>query len=75
MMMKKKKLIEASYLEDSTKETTPDKYKESWDTLKSADGILVPGGFGNRGIEGKVLTAKWARENKVPYLGLFLKTA
>ena len=32
-------------------------------------GILVPGGFGQRGIEGKVLAAKWARENKKPYLG------
>ena len=37
-----------------------------------ADGILVPGGFGNRGIEGKVLAAKYAREHKLPYLGLCL---
>lgn len=40
--------------------------------LGDLDGILVPGGFGNRGIEGKILAAKYARENKVPYLGLCL---
>ncbi len=40
--------------------------------LKGADGIVVPGGFGHRGIEGKIRAAKYARENKVPYLGLCL---
>ncbi len=40
--------------------------------LKGLGGILVPGGFGERGIEGKVLAATYARENKVPYLGLCL---
>jgi CTP synthase len=40
--------------------------------LKTADGIIVPGGFGSRGIEGKILAARYARENKVPYLGLCL---
>lgn len=40
--------------------------------LESADGILVPGGFGVRGIEGKILSARYARENQVPYLGLCL---
>lgn len=44
-------------------------YKE---ILGSLDGILVPGGFGNRGIEGKILAAKYARENDVPYLGICL---
>ena len=42
------------------------------DILKDADGILVPGGFGNRGIEGKIIAAKYARENNVPYLGICL---
>ena len=45
---------------------------KSWDALKSADAIIVPGGFGERGIEGKILAAKYARENKIPYLGLCL---
>jgi CTP synthase len=40
--------------------------------LESADGILVPGGFGIRGIEGKIMSVCYARENKVPYLGLCL---
>jgi CTP synthase len=40
--------------------------------LKGVSGVVVPGGFGYRGIEGKVAAARWARENKVPYLGLCL---
>lgn len=40
--------------------------------LKNADGILIPGGFGNRGIEGKILAAGFARRNNVPYLGICL---
>ena len=42
------------------------------DGLKGVDAILVPGGFGERGIEGKVLSARFARENKIPYLGICL---
>jgi CTP synthase len=38
----------------------------------NADGILVPGGFGSRGIEGKICTAKYAREEKIPYFGICL---
>jgi CTP synthase len=40
--------------------------------LKEADGVLVPGGFGGRGVEGKILAAQFARENKVPYFGICL---
>ena len=40
--------------------------------LQGADAILVPGGFGERGIEGKILAARYARENKIPYLGICL---
>jgi CTP synthase len=40
--------------------------------LKDLDAILVPGGFGERGVEGKILAAQYARENKVPYLGICL---
>ena len=40
--------------------------------LSKYDGIVVPGGFGNRGIEGKIETIKYARENKVPFLGICL---
>ena len=40
--------------------------------LEGLDAILVPGGFGNRGIEGKIMAAKYARENNIPYLGICL---
>ena len=43
-----------------------------WDRLEGVAGIVVPGGFGDRGIEGKIETVRWARKNRVPYLGLCL---
>ncbi|MBV1758613.1 MAG: CTP synthase [Dethiosulfatibacter sp.] len=48
---------------------TCDNYKEE---LKGLDGILVPGGFGDRGIEGKVLASRYARETKTPFFGICL---
>ena len=52
-------------------ERTP-MYDDAWTILKAADGILVPGGFGNRGVEGKIAAANYARVNNVPYLGVCL---
>ncbi len=43
-----------------------------WEQFEGLDGIVVPGGFGERGVEGKIMAATWARENKIPYLGLCL---
>jgi CTP synthase len=43
-----------------------------WDVVHAADGVLVPGGFGPRGIEGKIQAAQYARENEIPYFGLCL---
>ncbi|MFH1786040.1 MAG: CTP synthase (glutamine hydrolyzing) [archaeon] len=51
-----------------TEEFEKDKSKLS--TLKGVDGIIVPGGFGKRGTEGKIMAIKYARENNIPYLGL-----
>ncbi len=51
-------------------ETVTDENVDS--ILADADGILVPGGFGDRGIEGKIKAITYARENKIPYLGLCL---
>lgn len=48
------------------------KDKKEWERLKSVHGIVIPGGFGVRGTEGKILAAKYARENKIPYFGLCL---
>ncbi|RXH98639.1 hypothetical protein DVH24_010964 [Malus domestica] len=64
--------VAAGDLEDVTAEEAPEAYKAAWDLLKGADGVLVPGGFGDRGVQGKILAAKYARENKVPYLGICL---
>ena len=46
--------------------------KNGTDCLKEMDAILVPGGFGKRGTEGKILAIQYARENNVPYLGICL---
>jgi len=46
--------------------------KGEWKKLKQVDGIIVPGGFGKRGVEGKIKVAQYAREHQVPYLGLCL---
>ena len=46
--------------------------EQSTEQLKEVDAILVPGGFGDRGVEGKIQTVKYARENKIPYLGICL---
>ena len=48
---------------------TTENYEES---LKGLDGILVPGGFGTRGTEGKILAVQYAREHKIPFLGICL---
>lgn len=45
---------------------------KGWDVIEQADGMVVPGGFGSRGIEGKIMAARYAREKQVPYLGLCL---
>ncbi|CBJ33951.1 CTP synthase [Ectocarpus siliculosus] len=64
--------VEASDLEVEFKEASPDKHAEAWNTLKGVDGVVLPGGFGTRGVEGKILTAKWARETGKPLLGVCL---
>ena len=46
--------------------------QEGTELLSGVDAILVPGGFGERGVEGKIKTVKYARENKIPYLGICL---
>uniref|UniRef100_A0A453A257 CTP synthase n=8 Tax=Aegilops tauschii subsp. strangulata TaxID=200361 RepID=A0A453A257_AEGTS len=64
--------VASTDLEDSTASEAPDAYKAAWTLLKGADGVLVPGGFGDRGVKGKMMAAKYARENNVPYLGICL---
>ncbi|TPX30608.1 CTP synthase (glutamine hydrolysing) [Synchytrium microbalum] len=64
--------IESKYLEPKTQTTDPKNYYDAWSRLCGAKGVLVPGGFGDRGWEGMILAAQWARENKRPYLGICL---
>ncbi|PON72426.1 CTP synthase [Trema orientale] len=64
--------IAASDLEDDSAKLTPEVHAHAWETLRNAACVLVPGGFGDRGVTGMILAAKYARENKVPYLGICL---
>ncbi|KAL6564138.1 hypothetical protein OROMI_015588 [Orobanche minor] len=64
--------IAASDLEDNSAKSTPEAYATAWKTLRNAACILVPGGFGDRGVKGMILAAKYARQKKVPYLGICL---
>ena len=64
--------IEASHLENEWKTNSNEEWVSAWNLLESSDGVLVPGGFGDRGIEGKILAVKHARENNVPFLGICL---
>ena len=66
------KWIEGSDLEIETQSSHPLKFHNAWQDLCAAQGILVTGGFGRRGTDGKIAAAKWAREQKVPYLGICL---
>lgn len=61
--------IEVEIVWTNSEEVTQDNKEEM---LGSVDGILVPGGFGDRGIEGKIVAVQYARENKVPYFGICL---
>lgn len=64
--------VEATDLETVKDSSEKIKYHQAWSNVCSADGILVPGGFGTRGTEGMMAAAKWARENAIPYLGICL---
>lgn len=64
--------VSASDLEDATAIESPEVNRAAWNSLKAADAVVVPGGFGDRGVEGKIIAAKYARENKKPYLGICL---
>lgn len=58
--------VEIRYIESGQIET------DGTECLRDVDAILVPGGFGDRGVEGKIKTVQFARENRVPYLGICL---
>ena len=61
--------LQLNWIEAEGLETGDESYKAQ---LEGYDGILVPGGFGKRGIEGMLIAIRYARENKVPYFGICL---
>ena len=72
----KKKLnliwVDASHLETATGQDRPADFHKAWHEICTASGILVPGGFGHRGTEGMIAAARWARLNRIPFLGICL---
>ncbi|XP_076819229.1 CTP synthase 2-like isoform X1 [Clavelina lepadiformis] len=65
-------IIEAEHLEDETLAKQPAVYHEAWKKLCLSDGVLVPGGFGSRGVEGKIKAVEWSRLHRKPFLGVCL---
>lgn len=66
------KFIEACHLEKNIKKENQLLYYEAWQALVNSDGVIVPGGFGSRGMEGKIRACQWCRENRKPFLGICL---
>ncbi len=64
--------VAAGDLEQSAFDKNRPAYHEAWRQLCECQGVLVPGGFGTRGVEGKVAAAHWARTNGKPFLGVCL---
>merc|ERR1719396_172674 len=62
--------VDSSKLEPGAEKSDPQGYEDSWEKIRSAQGVLVPGGFGGRGIEGKVVCEAHCRQTKKPFLGI-----
>lgn len=66
------KYVDAEHLEPQCNQSDPASFHRAWHDVCTARGILIPGGFGSRGTEGMIAAAKWAREHRIPYLGICL---
>ncbi|VDM66001.1 unnamed protein product, partial [Strongylus vulgaris] len=64
--------VDSELLEDGKPSELKEKVDAAWDAVKNADGIIVPGGFDKRGVEGMIKACRYARENNVPFLGVCL---
>lgn len=62
--------IESTDLETKMEKEDPEKHSAAWEKIRSVQGIILPGGFGSRGVEGMIATAQYCRENDVPYFGI-----
>uniref|UniRef100_A0A8R1HXL7 CTP synthase n=3 Tax=Caenorhabditis japonica TaxID=281687 RepID=A0A8R1HXL7_CAEJA len=70
-----KRKLKITYVDSELLENQPGKEEESaaaWNNVKKADGVIVPGGFDKRGVEGMIAAAEYCRKNNVPYLGVCL---
>ncbi|KAG8529967.1 uncharacterized protein KY384_005449 [Bacidia gigantensis] len=66
------KKVSSEFLEASCKENAPAEYHKAWHSLHTANGVIVPGGFGERGTSGMIDAIKMCRENGIPFLGICL---
>jgi CTP synthase len=66
------KWVDSEHLEDSTQDSDPTKYHQAWHAVCTASGVVIPGGFGKRGVEGMIKAACWTRTKRVPMLGICL---
>jgi CTP synthase len=64
--------VKIDWVDSESLEGSSEEAQQAREQLEQADGILIPGGFGGRGIEGKIEAAKIAREGRIPYLGICL---
>jgi CTP synthase len=64
--------VDATALEAAAEKSDPEAFAHSWETMRTCNGVLVPGGFGDRGVEGKIAAIKYARENNLPFFGICL---
>ena len=64
--------VNAEYLEEPARHASPAEYHKAWGLLHTAGGVIVPGGFGERGIPGMLAGIRKCRENGIPFLGICL---
>lgn len=64
--------VDSEHLEDTTRDSDVVKYDRAWKVVHTANGVVIPGGFGERGVEGMIKAASWTRINKIPMLGICL---
>ncbi|OAQ98084.1 hypothetical protein LLEC1_03902 [Akanthomyces lecanii] len=64
--------VDSEHLEKDMQQKDPTKFHNAWKAICEAQGIIVPGGFGSRGVDGMIEATKYARERKIPFLGICL---
>lgn len=65
-------LVDSEDLEPAMESSAPDQYHEAWLSISNAQAVIVAGGFGPRGSEGKIAVIRYCRERGIPFLGICL---